>query len=219
MKNKTYNKFLVGNPSHLELKERIKENELTYLIMDLPFECNYNCMKCYRKSNILTEDINLDLRKEKIREAKELEARVLCIAGEGEPLFHKKTTKELVEYANSLDIITILYTNASLLDKKTAQFLFEHNTTLITSVDSFNPDVYRELTGGGDIKRVKENLKVAREIYEKGIKKLNNRTIETRLGLISIVSNQNKNEIQQIKNWCGDEVFYICNYPVKKEMR
>lgn len=208
-------KLLVGNPAHFELKGTISKDNLYFVIMNLPFECNYKCPKCYRESNISMEDLDLDVRKDAIRQAKDLGAKVSCIAGEGEPLFHKDITKELVRFNNSLDLITILYTNASLLDENTAQFLFENDVTLITSVDSLNPETYKELTGGGDLNIVKENLEKTREIYKRNVKRKGN-IIETRLGLITIVTKQNKDGIEEIKEWCGDDIFYICNFPIQE---
>lgn len=211
-------KILAGNPEYFRLKEAkeaIEKGRLLCLIMNLPFSCNYNCLKCYRKKNKKFDDFGLKLRKEKIKEAKDLGVRTIYIAGEGEPLLHWSIVRELIEHNNSLGLITTLYTNGSLLTKEIAIFLFEHNVSLIVSCDSFTPLTYKKLTGGGDFSIIKNNLEMTSRVYQDSVEK-NNGTTVMRLALITIVNKQNKGEIASIKQWCDKrDVFFICNYPIK----
>lgn len=206
-------KILVGSAAYLEMEGRLNSDGLYAIIMDLPFKCNHDCQKCYRTSNMSMEDLDLELRKGVIRQARDLGARVMYIPGEGEPLLHKEVTRDLAAFNDSLGLITILYTNGSLLDEDTARFLFDHNVSLITSVDSFDPEVHKELAGRRDLYMVKRNLEKARDIYRTGIRRED--IIKTRLALITIITQQNKDEISEIRDWCGNEVFYICNFPIK----
>ncbi len=209
-------KVLVGNPAYFEMDGPIQRDSILYLIMDLPFGCNYHCLKCYRRCDVHIEDLDLDLRKRKISEAKEMGARVVGIAGEGEPLFHWEIVKELVRYSHSLGLITILYTNGSMLNDEKIRFLYSHGATLVISCDSFRPDVYKQLTGGGNAKHFMSNLEKARKIYSKAVKRRKDGIVETRLAIITIASKQNIDELDDMNRWCGDDIFFILNYPIKK---
>src|SRR3989338_8386082 len=138
-------KLLVGNPNQLEVDGQIGEDELSYVVMNLPFGCNYSCSKCYRDDNKSSDSIDLDTRLKVISQAKDLGARVLCIPGEGEPLTNRDLTMQLIDHANAVGLISILYTNGSFLNRDTVDKLFNKKVTLITSLDSLKklPFVYK----------------------------------------------------------------------------
>ncbi len=209
-------KIFVGNPHYFERQgEIISAEQLVYLIMDMPFGCQLNCLKCYRQKNIRPDTLSSRIRKKTISEAKELGARVFVLPGEGEPLLYWNKTKYLVKHADSLGLITILYTNGICLTEAVAQFLFDHNVSLVISCDAFNAAKYRKLTGGGNIKVVKKNFKMAARIYQKGVTFVDD-VMQTRLALISIASKDNVDEIPSLKKWVDNSrAYFICNFPVK----
>ena len=210
-------KLLVGNPNYLSMKGLLPDIGLSTLIMDLPFGCNQNCLKCYRSANKSIEDLDLNLRKRIISEAKELGAKTIYIAGEGEPLFHKDIIFELLEHINSLNMIPTEYTNATLLDLDSANFFFKNKTSLIMSLDSLNPETYKKLTRGEhSVDEVINNINNARKIFSSSVKKLANGTIQTRLGLITIVQKQNITELENLHEFAGDDLYHIVNFPIKK---
>ncbi len=209
-------KLLVGSPNQLEVDGQIGEDELSAVIMNLPFGCNYNCSKCYREDDKSFDDIDLDTRLDVISQARDLGARVLIVAGEGEPLTNRDLTMKLVSHANAVGLITILYSNGSFLNQDTVSELFDNDVTLVTSVDSLNPETYQKLTGFKGFDRVKRNLENVRETYKAGNNVRDNGLIETRWGVITIINQHNKEEIPAIREFCGDDAFYICNYPINK---
>jgi len=209
-------KLLVGNPNQLEVDGQIGEDELSYVVMNLPFGCNYSCSKCYRDDNKSSDSIDLDTRLKVISQAKDLGARVLCIPGEGEPLTNRDLTMQLIDHANAVGLISILYTNGSFLNRDTVDELFNKKVTLITSLDSLNPEMYLKLTGFKEFDRVIRNLENVRETYKAGNRTRENGLIETRWGVITIINQHNKGEIPAIKEFCGDDAFFICNYPINK---
>lgn len=215
METKT-KKLLVGNPNQLEVDGQIKEDELSYVAMNLPFGCNYSCSKCYRDDNKSFDSVNLDTRLDVISQARDLGAKVFCIPGEGEPLTNRDLTMQLIDHADAAGLISILYTNGSLLNQETVNELFNKNVTLITSLDALNPETYLKLTGFRGFDRVMKNLKNVREIYKAGNRVRENGLIETRWGVITIINQHNKGEIPKIREFCGDDAFFICNYPINK---
>lgn len=212
----TKTKLLVGNPNQLEVDKQIGENELTYIVMNLPFGCNYECPKCYRKDDKSSTSVDIETRLAAISEAKDLGARVLCIPGEGEPLTNRNLTTRLIDHANSEGLITVLYTNGSLLNRETIEEMFEKGVTLITSLDSLQPETYRQQTGFKGFDRVMRNLGHVREVYKAGNNVRDDGLTETRWGIITIINQQNKDEIPAIRGFAGDDAFFICNYPIRK---
>ena len=209
-------KIFVGNPHYFERRGEItSSDQLVYLIMDMPFGCQLNCLKCYRRKNIQPDTLSLDIRKKTISEAKELGAKVLALPGEGEPLLYWNETRALIEHANSLDMITILYTNGICLTEEVARLLFNHDVSLVISCDSFDTERYRKLTDGGDIKIARKNFEMVSRIYQNGVA-FTDDVMQTRLALISIVSKDNASEIPTLKEWADEsQAYFICNFPVK----
>lgn len=206
-------KVLVGNPSYYELEGTVDRDRLLMLILDLPFGCQFSCLKCYRRETAHSESIDLELYKRVISQAREMGVKVVTFPGEGEPLTQWEALKELIEHTDQCGLVSMVYTNGALLDRAKIEWMYNHNVTLILSCDSFDPDIYRTLSGGGNIATVMLNLELAKEIYGQAVKEKDEHII-TRLGMISIVQRQNKNEISTIHDWCGNDVFHIANYPI-----
>lgn len=208
-------KVLVGNPGYYyEFGGGITENQLLFLILDLPFGCNLKCLKCYRKREVHFERVDIAVHKRLIQEAKQLGARVVVIPGEGEPLLCWETVRDIFGYCAELGLDVLLYTNGTLLDEDKARFLFDHGVSLIISCDSLKPQTYRTLTGG-DVNVVKTNLEMVREIYRPAVVKCDN-VITTRLAIITIVQRFNIAEVSELHDWCGDDIFHIVNFPIEE---
>jgi MoaA/NifB/PqqE/SkfB family radical SAM enzyme len=156
--------------------------------------------------------LNLDNLFSLIDQAKELGGRVVVLAGEGEPSLHQEIQK-IIEKINSAGMLNVVYSNGSLLTEELLNFYAENNTTLVISFDSFSPQLYLELTGNTDkniFDRVIKNINLAREIYAKQIESKDDYKI-LRLAINATVSSLNKNEIANIKEFCADDIYFICN--------
>jgi len=94
--------------------------------------------------------------------------------------------------------------------------MFEKNVTLITSLDSLQSEIYHQQTGFRGFEKVMKNLGYIREVYKAGNIVRNDNLIETRWGIITIANQRNKDEILAIRNFAGNDAFFICNYPIKK---
>jgi MoaA/NifB/PqqE/SkfB family radical SAM enzyme len=208
------NKVLVGNPSYYELCEQVPAGQLLMLILDLPFACNLRCLKCYRMGSEHRERLDVAVYQRAIEEAQGMGARVVAIPGEGEPLVRWSLVKQLVTRCNSLGMTALIYTNATLLDREKAEWLYNHGASIVMSCDAFNPETFHALTGG-NINVVRANMEVAREIFSRGVVRQDG-TVITRLGVITIAMRQNLGEIGEIHEWCGDHVFHIVNFPIRE---
>jgi len=208
-------KLLVGNPSYYESFGRVIVGQLLMLILDLPFACNLRCLKCYRSGSEHREPLDLSVYKRVIDEARQLGCRVVTIPGEGEPLARWPLLRELVAHVHAVGLTALVYTNATLLSRDKAEWLYDHGASVVMSCDSFHPDTFRTLAGGGNVEIVRANMEVAREIFGQGVVKEDGVVI-TRLGVITIATRQNVDEIGEIHEWCGDEIFHIVNFPIRE---
>lgn len=212
-------KALRGAPSHFgEL------DSFTYLMLNLPFQCNYHCLKCFNiEDSILgipldklssldypiptPENISLDEMKRLIQEAKQLGGRAVVLAGEGEPSLDENV-RELVSGIHSLDMISIVYSNGSVLTKDLIEFYRDQDASLVFSLDSLDPAVYDRLTGTkGLLPRVLNNIKSAIASY-RGREET---AEERRIAINTTICSPNEDEVSEIKAHFGDDIFFICN--------
>ncbi len=205
-------KVLKGTPKHLSNTGTLEG--FTYLMMTLPFQCNYKCPKCFNLEDnepvSVEGNVSLDDRVRMIHEAKEMGGKVVVIAGEGEPSLDRDI-KTLVSEIRSCDMIPIVYSNGSPLTPKLAEFYKENGTALVISFDSLNPEEYNRLTGTtGHYERVVRNIQQVIESYretiymQEGVRVLS-------VAINTTVSSGNELEVEHIKKFFGEEVYFICN--------
>lgn len=206
-------KVVKGTPKHLSTTGEL--SEFTYLMINLEFDCNYKCPKCFnivknKSVHSSKEVLTLEDRLNLIHQTKDLGGKIVVIAGEGEPSIHKDTT-ELVSEINSLNMIPIIYNNGRMLNKKLIEFYKKNNTVIVISLDSLNTDRYNLLTGTkNQLKYALRNIQTLRELYKD--------TIITKEGIIILsialnttVSGINHDELPDIKRFCSDDIYFVCN--------
>ncbi|MBU1037098.1 radical SAM protein [Patescibacteria group bacterium] len=206
--------LLKGSAPHLNKEQKLGLKKIDYIMLNLPFECDYNCIKCCNKRRKYKKGY-LELKKIKnyILKCKNLGARVLVLAGEGEPLINKNF-KELIFFANKIKLIPYIFTNGSMLNKELALFLAQNNATLIINLDSFEEDKYdKYVNKKGAFKNLIKNIKTAREVYKNKVYSFNNYRI-TYLAINLVLNNENYNQIKKIKKFCKDDVLFVVNKPI-----
>ncbi len=207
-------KIFRGTPLHLSKSGRL--NDFAYLMINLPFLCNYKCKKCFnlKNNNFYIQDnpITTDKIFKLIKEARDMNGKAVILAGEGEPSLHK-SIKKIVKKIDSSGMMTIIYSNGSTLTEELIGFYAAHNVSLVISFDSFLPELYLKLTGNNDkniFLQVLKNIKQARKIYGKLIRQENGCRV-VRLAFNATVNGLNKEEMKKIKEFCGDDIYFICN--------
>jgi putative heme d1 biosynthesis radical SAM protein NirJ2 len=84
--------------------------------------CNLKCEHCYRDAGQPQKDeLTLEEGKKLLFDLKELGFRIIIFSG-GEPLLREELY-EWIKYANSLGLISVIGTNGTMIDLKTAQRL------------------------------------------------------------------------------------------------
>ncbi len=203
----------MGTPKHLSRTGQM--GGFTYLMLTLPFKCNYRCLKCFNLTSdqpiTSGEAISMNDVLAKIAEAQELGGRAVVIAGEGEPTLHKDI-RAIVSRIDDLGMIPIVYTNGYALTPHMAEFYRSRNTCLVIAVDSLKPEVYRHLVGtkGDSLPLVLRNLANLREVYSDTIEERDGLQI-VRLAINMTVCSPNKAEIADLKAYAGDDIYFVCN--------
>lgn len=207
-------KVFRGTPLHLSKSGQL--NDFTYLMINFPFLCNYRCKKCFNLENnnfhTQSRPINIDKIFALIEEAKDINGKVVVLAGEGEPSLNKDI-KKIIKKINSADMLTIIYSNGSTLTEELINFYALHNVSLVISSDSLSPELYLKLTGNKDKKiflKVLKNIEQARKIYSKFIKQEDGYQI-VRLAINTTINSLNKDEAKRIKEFCNNDIYFICN--------
>lgn len=188
--------------------------DLVYIGVYTSKQCNLECKYCFensgkftRRETTLTEKLNI------ISQAKKLGAKVLFIAGAGEPLIDKDLFP-MIQYTYDLKMGILLYTNGlkgknnniQPISKQSAKFLYEHDVVAIVKLESLNPKIHDCLTGvKGSHKKVMKSLNILRDV---GYSKVKNNI--TRLGIAALYTKLNLKELPKLKQWCDDKNIKLC---------
>lgn len=225
-------KLLVGSAKHLELAGELRNPD--YLMLNLPFECNYSCLKCCnrnRKEESRTEGEPLTLEEisSLIDEASDLGIRVVVLAGEGEPLLNKNIDA-IVEEIDKRELIPYIFTNGSLLNEEIAQHLKQHNASLVINLDTLDRQLYEELAGIKDsFDVVYENLKNIRRVFSDTFFELGGYQVR-RIAINTVITPKNIDTVfvnkqmcgggdddlilQPMLDFCGDDFVLVYNSPM-----
>jgi len=208
-------KVLSGSAKYFEMNGGLRK--LEYLMLNLPFKCNYACTKCCnygRNEPMKSRPLSIAEIKSVIHEANELGFRVLVIAGEGEPLMDNNM-REIVRSAHEYGMIPYIFTNGSLLDTSMAHFLKEQNASLIINMDSLEEEKYGALTGTrASFMVVHRNVESARRIFNDTFSTQRGYAV-CRIAINMVVSHVNFNELESMIKFCGDDFALVFNVPMK----
>lgn len=211
----------------------------TYLMLNLPYDCNYRCKKCCNanyplKGKPLSNHEILNL----IGEAPKHGFKVLVFSGRGEP-FKNPSIQRYIVKADEVGLIPYLFTNGSYLSWSSYQeFLKKKRASLIVNLDTCDENLYKELTGGqGNFYQVVMGIEHISldELRAESIRlgypgNLNlidpfplftrtNGDILTRIGINTVVSAHNLNELDSIKNVVDGfkgMVAWVLNTPMQR---
>lgn len=137
--------------------------KIEYLRISLTENCNLRCSYCMEKEAKPSCENELDLEKiKKIVQAFALMGGKKIRFTGGEPLLRKDIENIVYEVSKISGIKEIaLTTNGILLEDKIFSLISKGLTSLNISLDSLKEDRYREITGGGDLKKVLKAIEIA----------------------------------------------------------
>lgn len=169
-------KILKGMPGFFEMCEDDREQLdidkfPQYLTINLATSCPYNCLKCVLpgRNREMGQPLSLEEQKNILDIAAKIGIKELVIIGAGEPSSAKNfedIMRTIIETAYSKGIGTIMFTTAFGINREQAEFLKDHDATVLVSLDSLNPDTYKKLTGTGNLSKILENIQILRSVYQ-----------------------------------------------------
>lgn len=147
---------------------------LNYVRISVTDRCNFRCTYCMPAEGVKCLDHSQILRYEEIlklcRAFHELGVRKFRFTG-GEPLVRKGIVPFLGELKKALpDAKTALTTNASLLSRYAEELAASGIHSLNISLDTLDPDKFREVTRIGELDTVLEGIQAAHRAGIKAIK-------------------------------------------------
>lgn len=171
--------------------------EISYLRISVTDRCNLRCIYCMPEEGMQLKQHREILRYEQIeqvvREAAGLGINKVRLTG-GEPLV-KKDIEFLIERLAGIEGIKelCLTTNGVLLVQKAKILRQAGLTSLNISLDTLQPEKYREITRVGNLTDVLNGIDAA---IDEGFKiKIN----------MVVIKDKNENEIEDIKRFCNDK--------------
>jgi radical SAM protein with 4Fe4S-binding SPASM domain len=183
-----------------EVAACLRKKGLLSLELEFTRKCNLRCIYCYSSAGDAEEDeIGLEEMKSVIAQARDLGAQKIILLGGGEPLVFEGFGA-IVEHIADLGMQQALFTNGTLLTKKTAQFLRYYGVAVIIKNNSLKPEVQDELAG----------VKGAFEMMKKGLSHLVNAGYpcdEAMLGVQTVICRQNLAELPEMWEWARRQGF------------
>jgi len=167
---------------------------LLSLELELSRACNLRCIYCYASSGkALENELSLEDIFGVVDQAAELGARKIIVLGGGEPLMYPNLF-DVIDYIRSKGIEVDLFTNGTLIDRKTADRLFRRNVAISMKMNSRNPQIQDELAGRtGTFAAIEKGLEA---LQEAGYPDENHT-----LGIETIVCRQNYDELPDLWRW------------------
>ncbi|MBI3921017.1 MAG: radical SAM protein [Armatimonadetes bacterium] len=172
---------------------------LKRISIELSRACNLRCVYCYAESSPETRTgLSDDEVRFVIAEAVDCGACLVSIVGGGEPLLQRsliQSDASCIGYANGLGCYCYLYTNCTMVDDKSAQWLYAQDVSVIGKLNSLQDDVQDALTGvPGSALRIRRGIDA---LLRSGFSGTN----PSRLGLETIICRQNYDEMPEIWRW------------------
>ena len=171
--------------------------EINYLRISITDKCNLRCIYCMPEEGIPLKPHKDILRYEQIeqivRQAVQLGITKIRLTG-GEPLI-KKDIENLIEKLAGIKGIKelCLTTNGTLLAEKAKILKQAGLTSMNISLDTLQPEKYKEITRGGNLADVL-----------KGIDEAINEGFKIKLNMV-VLKGKNEDEIDDIRRFCQNK--------------
>jgi MoaA/NifB/PqqE/SkfB family radical SAM enzyme len=168
--------------------------------------CNLNCKYCFREETGYNHKKGLrnEIAREKLLKAIEemsgLGVKAINIVGAGEPLLDKNL-EQLLEYISNFGVTPVVATNGSKITPALIEVFQRYGASIIIKMNTFNSELQDELVQKeGYARKRDEGLKLLMNAGFNAPKE----NYQTRLGINSIVFQDNKHEVLDILRYCRE---------------
>lgn len=181
--------------------------------------CNMRCVYCYNQGgfkeagHVIKGHMTLADHEKAIRESAALGAQSVIIVGVGETMMDKKLSR-IIEMTSEEGMYPLIFTNGSLLDRATAQFLFEHKTSIYLSLDSTREELFNQITASkGLFPKVMEGVDNCQAVGFGKVTTRNGYQV-TDFAINTMVMKSNADHIEEIAQFCRDrKILFTCRFP------
>lgn len=183
--------------------------------------CNMRCVYCYNDGgsreagNPIRGRMTLKDYEKSIRQAAALGAQSVIMVGVGETMMDKHFRK-IVELTSARGMIPLIFTNGALLDRDTADFLYQCQATIYLALDSIREETFNLITRSegffADVMRGIDNCLAA------GFGKITTRNGHqvTDFAVNTMVMKLNVDQIAEIEEFCrAKNMLFTCRFPEK----
>ncbi len=187
-------------------------NSPVELLVELTNSCNLACLMCpHSKMKRGRGVMSLELFRNIIDQAADLNIRSIKLAGLGEPLLDKDIADKIA-YAKKKKLSVKMFTNGMLLNRQKAQQLVESGVDeIFISIDGGSQAVQERLRKGSNFSQIQGNLSNFKRVRQE-MKAAGKKIPEV---VITVTYQEaNKNERKLIKENWGDLVDRIRLFPI-----
>jgi len=180
----------------------VQNDKITFLSLEMTPNCFGKCLYCFSgpELNIKPKKpLSLEEYKNIILEGKKLGVKTIVFPGVGEPSLDENL-KPLVEFNNELGLVSVVYT-LGILERDTVEFFREKNVSLIVKLDSLDKNHYEKLVGA-KFEDFKKSMDAIIKTYKNAKKEYNGYLI-TKLATNTVVTNINKDDLDDIAKFCN----------------
>ena len=172
--------------------------------VNFTFRCNLRCKMCsmekqekFLKSRNRQIEIDSETFRKVIREAREIGAKSVLFIG-GEP-FLRKDLFDLVSYAHSLGLGTVIVTNGVLLNEETIRKCFASGVEWLSiSIDAATTATFSKIRGEGVLGAIIENINLLNRLKKEEKKEF------PKIVTCSTIMNDNLEELLDIVHLCRE---------------
>lgn len=160
------------NPTIFSLKHEVKQLRSSGLckprmaIIMPTYICNQKCYYCFFRNNNNGHAMNPEDLFKTLKQLADFGIESIELCGGGEPLLYPKI-EEIFEYAASLGLRLGLLTNGLLFKDSIASTFMKYGTYVRFSLDSVNPEMYKQIRGFDHSEIVKKNIEDAAKLKQK----------------------------------------------------
>ena len=173
----------------------LQQGRLRYIDIYFGGTCNLSCEYCFtnhQKGRLTTAD-----RKSLLEQASKLGVKTFVCTGAGEPMMDEGF-REVIQYANSLGMTSVIYTNGNYITPEMAKFLYENNVSPLIKLESLDPETHDQIT----------NVKGSHQRAVAGIESLlsagygANENRVARAGIAAVYTALNIGSFSELKDYC-----------------
>jgi len=163
--------------------------------------CNLRCRYCHAESvRKLDQEMAYDTVVDVVAQARDLGAESVVLLGGGEPTLHPRF-RTLIARIDAMGMVPVVFTNCMLVDRDVAQFLYDHNASVMGKLDSLRASVQDYLAGSpGASRLIRQGLD---HLMDVGFCQVDD-PHRLRLGVSFVSCRLNINEIDGIWHFCRE---------------